>query len=85
MSIEVELSEVELEYQRRVSAMTPKEKMARCAAMFSWHCQQMARQIHTANPELTNLQVQWNVALKLYENEPEVVKLIKENFPHVSD
>lgn len=44
----------------------------------------MARQIRKAAPSLTEEQVKWQVALKLYEHEPEVVKLIREHVQHVS-
>lgn len=78
------VSEVELEYERRLRAMSPAEKMARSAAMFAWTRQQMARRIRTDQPGLTDEQVKWQVALKLYEREPEVVKLIQEHLSHVS-
>jgi hypothetical protein len=64
--------------------MSSAEKMARCAAMFAWTRQQMALRIRQEKPELSDEEIKWEVALKLYENEPEVVKLIKEHLPHVS-
>lgn len=78
------ISDVELEYQKRIAAMSPAEKMARSAAMFAWTRQQMARQFRNSNPTLTDEQVKWRVALKLYEHEPEVIKLIQERLEHVS-
>ena len=80
----VDVSEVELEYERRLRAMSPAEKMARSAAMFAWTRQQMARRIRIDQPSLTDEQVKWQVALKLYEREPEVVKLIQEHLSRVS-
>jgi hypothetical protein len=80
----VDVSEVEQEYERRLRAMSPAEKMARSAAMFAWTRQQMARRIRIDQPSLTDEQVKWQVALKLYEREPEVVKLIQEHLPSVS-
>jgi hypothetical protein len=44
----------------------------------------MALRIRQEKPELSDEEIKWEVALKLYENEPEVVKLIKEHLPHVS-
>lgn len=82
--IRVETSEIEQEYERRWIAMSPAEKMARCAAMFAWTRQQMARRIRSAQPSLVDEEVKWHVALKLYEHEPEVVKLIQEQLSHVS-
>jgi|GEM_PF-633174 len=78
------LTEVELEYQRRIQAMSPMEKMSRCAAMLSWTRQQMARAIRSQFPQLSDEEVKWRVALKLYEREPEVVKLIQEQLNRVS-
>ncbi len=78
------VTDVELEYRKRIDVMSSAEKMARCAAMFAWTRQQMARQIRSANPNLSEEQVKWQVALKLYELEPEVIKLIEENVQHVS-
>jgi hypothetical protein len=80
----VETSEIELEYERRWIAMSPAEKMSRCAAMFAWTRQQMARRIRSVQPSRPDEEVKWHVALKLYEQEPEVVKLIQEQLSNVS-
>lgn len=77
-------TEVEIEYRKRIDAMSAAEKMARSAAMFAWTRQQMARQLRSVNPTLSDEQLKWQVALKLYENELEVVRLIQENLHHVS-
>jgi len=76
-------SEVELEYRRRIQAMSPEEKIARSAAMLAWTRQQMARKILAEFPGLSEEALKWKVALKLYENEPEVVKLIEEHLKSV--
>ncbi|MCU0712893.1 MAG: hypothetical protein MUC43_12600 [Pirellula sp.] len=80
----MESSEIELEYERRWKAMSHMEKFSRCAAMFAWTRQQMARRIRSEQPSLSDEEVKWHVALKLYEREPEVVKLIEEQLSHVS-
>ncbi len=72
-------TEVELEYKRRMKAMSPAEKISRSAAMLAWTREQMARRIREAEPGLSDEQVKWKVALRLYEREPEVVKLIEEH------
>ncbi len=82
--IKVESSEIEQEYERRWKAMSPAEKVSRSAAMFAWTRQQMARRIRSAQPSLSDEEVKWHVALKLYEREPEVVKLIQEQLSNVS-
>lgn len=82
--IKVEPSEIDLEYERRWKAMSAAEKISRSAAMFAWTRQQMARRIHSDQPSLSEDEVKWHVALKLYEREPEVVKLIQEQLSRVS-
>ena len=77
-------TEVELEYERRWKAMSPAEKVSRSAAMFAWTRQQMARRIRSDDPNLSEEQIKWRVALQLYEREPEVVKLIQEQLSNVS-
>ncbi len=77
-------TEVELEYERRCRAMSPAEKMSRSAAMLAWTREQMARRIRDAEPGLSDEEVKWQVALRLYESEPEVVKLIEEHLASVS-
>lgn len=80
----METSDIDLEYERRWKAMSPAEKVSRSAAMFAWTRQQMARQIRNAQPSLSDEEVKWHVALRIYEREPEVVKLIEEHLSHVS-
>lgn len=52
--------------------------------MFAWTRQQMAKRIRNQDPSLSDEEVKWHVALKLYEQEPEVVKLIQERLSRVS-
>ncbi len=80
----METSDIDLEYERRWKAMSPAEKVSRSAAMFAWTRQQMARRIRNAQPSLSDEEVKWHVALRIYEREPEVVKLIEEHLSHVS-
>lgn len=77
-------NEVELEYERRWLARSPAEKISRSAAMLAWTRQQIARQIRTNDPSLSDDEAKWRVALKLYEREPEVVKLIQEQPSRIS-
>lgn len=64
--------------------MSPAEKIARSGAMFAWTRQQMAIQIRKEKPDLSDEEIKWHVALRLYEQDPEVVKLIKEHLSRVS-
>jgi hypothetical protein len=58
--------------------------MARSAAMFAWTRQQMARRIRNTQPNLSDEELKWRVALQLYQREPDVVKMIQEQLAHVS-
>lgn len=72
-----EIADVEMEYQLRIDAMTPAERFARSAAMFAWTREQIAIQIRSADPNISNEVLKWRVAERLYESEPEVLKLIR--------
>ena len=83
----VELSEVEIEYRRRIDAMTPQERVARSLAMFQWMRDMIARQIDKEQAEagkpLSPEQLKWHVALRLYGNEP-IAPLIRQRLEDVS-
>jgi hypothetical protein len=78
------VTKVDLEYERRIRAMSPAEKISRSAAMLAWTREQMARRILASQPDLSEEEAKWRVALQLYENEPAVVKLIQEHLASVS-
>lgn len=78
------LTEIDLAYQRRIDAMTMKEKIGRAAAMLAWTRQQIAARIRKEQPGLSDEQIKWRVALHLYASEPEVVALIQRHLAHVS-
>jgi hypothetical protein len=80
----MESTEIDIEYQRRVDAMSIREKIERTAAMLAWTRQQMASRIRQQSPELTDEQLKWHVALKLYESEPAVATMIQGRLIHVS-
>ena len=80
----MELTEIDIEYQRRVDAMSIREKVERSAAMLAWTRQQMASRIRLQSPELTDEQLKWHVALKLYESEPAVASMIQGRLNNVS-
>ncbi len=77
-------TEVDLEYERRIKAMSPAEKISRSAAMLAWTREQMARHILASQPDLSEEELKWRVALQLYQSEPAVVKLIEEHLASVS-
>lgn len=80
----MQTTEIDLEYQRRVDAMSIREKVERSAAMLAWTRQQIAARIRKQFPEFTDEQLKWHVALKLYESEPAVVAMIQGCLANVS-
>ena len=63
--------DIEKEYQKRIRAMSPKEKMARSVAMTAWARQTMARQIRAElGPEVSDERIKWLVAMKIYGSNP---------------
>ncbi len=77
-------SPIELEYQKRIDAMTPAERVARSAAMFEWTREQLARQITEQLGPIEKSILKWHVALRLYGNEPVVREMIEREIANVS-
>ncbi len=73
----MQATEIDIEYQRRIDAMSIAEKVERSAAMLAWTRQQIASRIRQQLPHLTDEELRWHVALKLYESEPTVVAMIQ--------
>ncbi len=80
----MQTTEIDIEYQRRVNAMSIKEKIERSAAMLAWTRQQIAARIRKQFPAISDEQLKWHVALKLYESEPAVVAMIQDRLANVS-
>jgi len=78
------VSRIESEYKSRIDAMTPAQRVARSAAMFAWTREQIARQIANQHPQLDNDSLKWKVALRLYQNDPLVCRLIERRLEDVS-
>ena len=77
-------SAIEKKYQEGIDALTPAERVARCAAMFDWTREQIARQILADEGERDPELLKWKVALRLYANEPFVCRLIQRKLADVS-
>ncbi len=45
--------------------------------MFKWTCEQLARQLIKQHFERIQRRLKWLVALRLYENEPAIKKMIE--------
>ena len=77
--------DVEAIYQERMAALTPKERVARAAAMFQWTREMIARRIIAEEGPMSAERLKWRVALRLYGNEPEVAAMIRGMLDDVSD
>ncbi len=70
-------SAIERAYQHRISSMSPKERVARSAAMFQWTREQIARQILAERGPTDAELLKWLVALRLYGREPAMREMIE--------
>ncbi|MCG8651792.1 MAG: hypothetical protein MI861_18270 [Pirellulales bacterium] len=75
---------IEREYQTRLDAMSPAERVSRSLTMFTWTCNQLARQIIAEQGQMSGEALKWKVALRLYGDEPVVRRLIKKRLADVS-
>jgi len=71
------MSLVEREYQSRIGALSVAEKMARSVAMLHWARTMIAREIRARNPGISDDRLKWEVALRLYGDEPQARALIE--------
>ncbi len=82
-------SAVETEYRARIDVMLPKERIAKSLAMFQWMREMVGRQVRkevAANGglPLSDEQLKWQCALRMYGAEPAVVALIERGRKDVS-
>ena len=77
-------SPIEKLYQEAIDALTPAQRVARSAAMFAWTRDQIARQIVAEQGATDSERLKWQVALRLYGNEPTVRRLIQRKLADVS-
>lgn len=75
---------IETVYQDRIASMPPREKVARMAAMFQWAREQLARRIVNEQGEMGLEELKWQVALRLYHEDPEVREMIERKLANVS-
>lgn len=72
------------EYHRRIDAMTPAERVARCEAMFHWAREMVGRQIVEQHGPLPPEVLKWRIAERLYGREPQAAALIEKMLCDVS-
>lgn len=83
-----DFASIETEYQTRVDALLPKERVARAAAMFQWAREMIGRQIvkerRVEGRSISAEELKWRIALRMYGGEPEVAAMIQRRLHDVS-
>lgn len=78
------MSSIETEYQLRMDALTGRERVARSLALLEWSSEMIARQITKEKGPLSAERLKWEVALRLYESDDAVRRMIESRLTHVS-
>ena len=71
------------EYEKRMDALTPKERMARAASMHRWSREIIARQIASNEGHFHPERMKWLVALREYGANSMTRDLIRKALDHV--
>lgn len=75
---------VEEEYQRRMSELTPAQRVSRSIAMFNWTREMIGRQVVAELGEMSYDRLRWEVALRMYAADPKVCEMIRKKLGDVS-
>jgi hypothetical protein len=67
---------IELEYRRRIDAMSVVERIRRTEALFNWSRDYIGRSIVAARGSISDEDLKWEVALRQYGADPSARKLI---------
>lgn len=79
------MSIVDDEYQKRIAAMTPAERMERAASLLMWARENTARRIIEEKGKMSAERLRWEVALRHYGHEPIMRRLIEKAMAGVPD
>ena len=71
------MSDIEDIYRTAIDRMTPAHKIARMHGYFNWMRDLYARQIRNEQGSLSEDQLKWQVALRIYGADPRVRTLIE--------
>ncbi len=79
---------IEDEYNARIDALSPRERIARSFALFQWMREMIGREIQKESIvsngcEFSPEELKWRVALRIYGSEPAVVALIERRLADV--
>ena len=75
---------VEIEYRKRIDAMTIVERVQRAVEMLAWARGFVARQVLAERGSLAEERLKWEVALRQYGADPMARSLIEEMLARVS-
>jgi len=71
------LNRIEVEYRRRIDAMTISDRVQRAEALLSWARGFVARQILAERGPLSDERLKWEVALRQYGADPATRAMIE--------
>ena len=84
-SFEYPMSAIQQQFDERIAAMSPRERVARSAAMLKWVRDLTARQIRKEHPDACEREVKLRVGLRMYGAHPAMVRLLEGLLDRVSD
>ena len=67
-----------------MDALSPKERIARCAAMLKWTRDLLARQVNTELGVISDERLKWEVAKRMYGSDPTTKAMIDQRLEDVS-
>ena len=74
---------IEKEYEKRMDALTPRERMARAASMYQWSREIIARQITLNEGPVSAERLKWLIAMRQYGTDLTTRELILKALDHV--
>lgn len=77
-------SAVEHQYDLRMDALSPQERIARSVAMLKWTRDLLARQVTAELGAISDERLKWEVAKRLYGADPTTRAMIDQRLEDVS-
>ena len=75
---------VEQQYNSRMDALSPQERIARCAAMLKWTRDLLARQVVAELGAISEERLKWEFAKRMYSSDPTAKAIIDQRLEDVS-
>ena len=74
---------VEQQYNSKMDALSPQERIARCAAMLKWTRDLLARQVTSELGAISDERLKWEVAKRMYGSDPAANAIIDQRLKDV--